>query len=110
MPQTSTNVVRLVFNHRQTTKWEIDHFQYLGNTIPVEMRNMIVKYIDDGVQPSHFLKSIIANDLVSTVLYADTVNIWLIPVYVKFFHLKAPGMCWGSIEKLESWKGLNNFQ
>lgn len=71
--------------------------------IPERMMGGIKRYIDQGVDPGHFLTAVICNDLKEAVGRADEENMRNIPAYVSYFYNEMPEPCWGSREKMEKW-------
>jgi len=71
--------------------------------IPERMRGGMIRYINTGIVPGHFLTAIITNDLKEVVRRADDENMQLIPLYVRWFYNQAPSPCWGSPTRLREW-------
>lgn len=59
--------------------------------IPDYMQDSILNYIVNGIRPGKFLEALICNNLFNTFAFADSVNIKLIDVYIKWFHNYCPG-------------------
>ena len=74
--------------------------------IPDRMVPGIERYINDHIRPGRFLQAVICNDLKESFGRADDENFENIAAYVAFFYNEAPGDCWGSKQKMESW--INN--
>jgi len=78
--------------------------------IPERMRGGIMRYIDHGIEPGHFLTAVICNDLYEAAGRADGENRRLLFEYTYFFYNYAPSGCYGSKEKFLKWvshKGLS---
>jgi hypothetical protein len=88
---------------RTLSPYELVTFSYQGRQLPSYMFAGIMRYVNDGAVPGDFLQGIICNDLRKACAYADDTNLWLIPVYVAFFHNEVPGICWGSYERMVDW-------
>jgi len=71
--------------------------------IPEYMREGLIKYIEDGVEPGSFLLAVLENDLSNAVGRADHNNMKNIPAYAYFLYNFAPHICWGSKEKVRKW-------
>jgi hypothetical protein len=71
--------------------------------IPPHMQDAIKRYVIDKLRPGSFLSSVISNDLRGAVNYADSENLPLLPVYVKWFYNRAPSGCSGNPQQLEDW-------
>jgi hypothetical protein len=88
-----------MFRHRENINW---------GRIPEHMRGGIIRYIDHGIEPGHFLTAVICNDLKGAVARGDDENQQILPDYVKLFYNYAPGECWGSKANMEGWIKLKN--
>lgn len=77
--------------------------------IPEHMRDGIVRYIENGIEPGSFLTAVICNDLTQACACADSQNRRLLFEYIDFFYNYAPRSCWGSREKFDSWIILKSF-
>jgi len=73
--------------------------------IPSYMAGGIIRYINDGILPGHFLRAVIENNLFGAVSCADEQNLKNIPAYVGWFYNEAPSSCWGSAEAVTAWHG-----
>lgn len=71
--------------------------------LPERMRDGIVRYIERGIPPGHFLTAVICNDLKGAFQRADDENTALMRNYVSFFYNYAPGDCWGSKQEMDDW-------
>jgi len=70
--------------------------------IPEYMHPALRRYIELGIAPGDFLRSVLCNDLRSAVWYADHTNLRYLPSYVNFLS-DAPAECWGSHKKYLDW-------
>lgn len=73
------------------------------NKIPERMLSAIHAYIDGGVIPGGFLRAVICNNMREACCLADEENLQNLPAYVKYFYNNAPGICWGSKERMRAW-------
>lgn len=71
--------------------------------IPEHMRPGLIRWIEDGVPPGHFLSCILKNDLYGAINRADDENILKIYHYVRFLYNYAPAGCWRSEKNYEEW-------
>jgi len=71
--------------------------------IPERMMGGIHRYIDNGIEPGHFLTAVRENDLREAVGNADDENIRNLPAYVAYLYNEAPSGCYGSPEKVQAW-------
>ena len=75
--------------------------------ISPHMMGGIHRYIEQGIPPGSFLCAIIDNNLKEAVARADDENIRNLPAYVAYFYNEAPGLCWGSPEKVKKWLAMH---
>ena len=73
-----------------------------GN-IPVEMRGGVIRYVERGLPPGHFLSAIFSNDLMEAASRADSENGRLFMDYAKLIHNQCPGDCWGDAKQVRAW-------
>ena len=71
--------------------------------IPERMMGGLLRYIEEGIEPGHFLSAVIMNDLSAAVGRADEENVKNLPAYVGYLYNEAPAGCWGSKKKFEDW-------
>jgi hypothetical protein len=72
--------------------------------IPELMRPGLLRWVEEGIKPGHFLSAIIANDLQETFARADDENIFRIQSYIRFLYNHTPSDCWGSENKMKLWQ------
>lgn len=65
-------------------------------------------YVEEGISPGSFLKAVLANDFMGAVGRADSSNGELLREWAMFVYNYLPTDCWGSYERVNEWKGLNN--
>lgn len=78
--------------------------------VPLQYRNIpdstldaLYRYIDNKIQPGHFLTAVICNDLVNAVSHADSKNYPELRNIVQYLYNHCPATCWGSDEKMQEW-------
>ena len=71
--------------------------------IPDRMMAGIKRYVEEGIEPGHFLQAVICNDLAEAVSRADDENLDNLAAYVVYFYNKVPSNLWGSKEKMDKW-------
>ena len=71
--------------------------------IPEHMIGGLRRYIENGIEPGHFLEAVLCNNLKGSVAYSDGINKHRLVDYVTFLHNFAPMQCWGSVERYEAW-------
>lgn len=80
-------------------QWFDGHYR----EIPQRMRDAMVRYVVDHVQPGSFLTAVICNDLSGAVLQADSENLPLLKTYVQWFYNVPPAACKGSRDAMNKW-------
>jgi len=85
-----------------------DAYRFRDWYIPQRMMGAIDRYVNQGIQPGHFLTAVISNDLKEALSRADEENLDNLSAYVSYFYNKAPSACWGSEEKMKAW--LESFK
>lgn len=80
-----------------------DAFSGEYTKIPQHMQDALVRYVEQGIKPGHFLSAVICNDLFEAVGHADATNLPILPVYVRWFYNIAPGSCWHSVGHMNDW-------
>jgi hypothetical protein len=73
-----------------------------GN-IPESMRGGVIRYVEQGIPPGHFLMAVFTNDFMEMARRADSENGRLFMDYAKLLANECPGDCWGSLEKVADW-------
>jgi hypothetical protein len=72
--------------------------------IPDRMQGAIIRYVEKGIAPGHFLRAVINNDLAEAVGYADRENQAALAGYVRWFYNNAPSACWGFSGAVDKWR------
>jgi hypothetical protein len=80
-------------------------YTFHGFTIPEHMMAGLLRYIEHGVYPGDFLTAVLENDLKEAVGRADDANLQCLPAYVGYLYNEAPGLCWGTPERVRNWVG-----
>ena len=73
------------------------------NSVPLHMRESIIRYLLQGIPFGSFLSAVFADSLVEAAGAADGTNINILPAYAKFLYNYAPRGSWGSREKVSAW-------
>jgi hypothetical protein len=71
--------------------------------IPERMRAGVIRYVERGIPPGHFLEAVFANDLMEACRRGDEENLKLIPSYAKLLNNHCPGDCYGGKETVRQW-------
>jgi hypothetical protein len=74
------------------------------SNIPEPMIGGLVRWIEHGVPPGHFLTAVLSNDLRGAFERADSDNLPLIRDYLVFLYNYAPMGCWGSEHAFRTWE------
>jgi hypothetical protein len=78
--------------------------------IPEHMWDALKLWITDAIEPGSFLTAVLCNDLKEAIGRADDVNINHLKDFVRFLYWEVPSACWGSIEKVQAWRGIGVTQ
>ena len=78
-------------------------YRFRHFAIRENMMAAILRYIERGEQPGHFLTAVIDNNLFEAINRADDENAANLPAFVGYFYNEAPSGCWGSPEKRRAW-------
>jgi hypothetical protein len=89
-------------------QYQKEKLRLLG--IPARMHGGIVRYVEDGIQPGHFLTAVINNDLREACGRADDENVQLLANYVRWFYNYAPSGCWGSSDSATRWARVGGLR
>jgi hypothetical protein len=76
--------------------------EWMFGNIPAYMKEPILGYLLDGLEPGGFLYCVLCNDLHGAVIRADSNNSRMIGAYGKMLGL-LPVEAWGSKEKVDAW-------
>lgn len=68
----------------------------------------IQRWVDYGITPGDFLTAVLNNDLREAIFRADENSLENITHIVAYLYNCVPSVCWGSIEKVNNWKGRLN--
>lgn len=75
--------------------------------IPKRMHGGLERWVEQGIPPGSFLRSLLENNLKESVLYADEENRALIPAYVQFLRETFPPGAWGSEKNCRKWEQMH---
>lgn len=74
------------------------------SAIPEATQGSILRYVEHRIQPGGFLTAVLCNDLYNATGRADKDNLIALPLIVRWFANKCPGL-YGSENMLEHIKG-----
>jgi hypothetical protein len=75
--------------------------------VPEHMREPFQRWIEYGISPGSFGFALLSNDLKGSFLLADHINSRHIKSIFTWFYNYAPSDCWGSVENVQNWKGID---
>lgn len=71
--------------------------------LPEHMQDGMKRYIENGIQPGHFLTAVLENDFMEAFKRADDINMERMRDYAMFLYNEAPRGCHGSPALVEEW-------
>lgn len=74
--------------------------------LPPALQDGVKLYIDHGIEPGSFLRSVLENDLREACARADHINRHRLFEIVQCLWNEIPAECWGSPEKVNRWIGF----
>ena len=74
--------------------------------LPWALRTGVQEYVEHHHPPGDFLTAVISNDLKEALGRADDGNRARLFDIVAWFYNEAPGICWGSPERMRDWLAL----
>ena len=75
---------------------------------PDHVRDTLQRYLEQGYGPGGFLSAVLSNDLMASVDRADNTSLAVLPAIVSWLHNEVPTACYGSPQRVRSWRGLQN--
>lgn len=78
--------------------------------LPDHIRESVDRYIRKGCPVGDFLTAVICNNLSESFQRADDINQERMFDIVRFFYIEAPGLCWGSKEKMKHWIEIGGWE
>jgi hypothetical protein len=84
---------------------QLDNLTFDGDyaAIPAYMQEPLLAYVRTGRLTSDFLRAVMSNNLFDAVDRADSANLPLIPLYVRWLYNRAPLGCYGWPELVAEW-------
>ena len=71
--------------------------------LPAHMVDSVIRYIDYGIPPGHFLTAVFSNQFVGAFHRADDTNIVYMKAWASFIYNDAPGNSHGSPSHVRDW-------
>lgn len=71
--------------------------------VPEHLRDGLLRYIEHGISPGHFLTAVLENDLMGAVGRADSESARGLVGLCTYLYNDAPSGCHGSPEKVAAW-------
>lgn len=84
----------------------IEHNTSCPPNIPGHLWHGIKHYVLERQPVGDFLTAVITNNLVRAIQRADARSLEALTDVVRYFYNETPIDCWGSVEKMEAWLGL----
>lgn len=72
------------------------------SVLPEHMREGMQRYIEHGIVPGSFLRSVLENDLMGALKNADDINLHRLPDYGRFLYNDMPTAIFGSPKKVKA--------
>lgn len=74
-----------------------------GYPLPAYMKDGVVNFVFDGLEPGSFLYAVLCNDLKHSVINADQNNKGLIVEWALLMYNGVPVECQGNTERVAAW-------
>lgn len=78
---------------------------YDYSTLPPGVQGCVQRYLEEHVQPGHFMTAVLCNDLRVAFRRADDINREALFDIVSWLYVNAPAISWGSPEAVSVWLG-----
>src|ERR1035438_8962836 len=75
----------------------------MADSIEQTSKESLDRYFERGIDPGHFLKAVLENDLREAVQCGDNVHINNLKGIIAYCYEKLPFYCWGSKQNVEDW-------
>ena len=79
-----------------------DYQEFIG-MIPQHLRGGMLRYLQDGIQPGHFLTAVLENNLMEAMARADEMSRAGLYSICQFLYNHAPMACYGTPETVRKW-------
>jgi hypothetical protein len=80
--------------------------------LPEHMQDVARRYVEDGLQPGHFMTAVLSNDFLGAFKRADDENASRMFDWARWLHDECPSGAHGSPEEVADWikaRGLNGL-
>ncbi len=71
--------------------------------LPEHMQSGARRYVEQGLPPGSFLRSVLENNLVAAASNGDSINQQALFVWATWLYSEAPGSCWGNQKAVQDW-------
>lgn len=71
--------------------------------IPAHLRDGMLRYLRDGIEPGHFLTAVLENNMMEAMGRADEMSRAGLYSICQYLYNHAPGSCYGSPERVQRW-------
>lgn len=72
-------------------------------SVPNEIKESLLRYADNGIEPGGFLRACLENDLLGAVRRADAFNVTILPAIVEHIADTVPWPRFGDEERVRNW-------
>lgn len=72
--------------------------------IPERYHGGLERWVDHGIEPGHFLRAVLKNDLKEALARSDEPTTSNMAIIVTWLYNHSPRGCWGSPEHYEKWR------
>jgi len=79
-------------------------YKFRGVPIPDHLSEGLDLHVLHGLSTGSFLQAVLTNDLREALSRADAEALDALPAIVGWLYNEAPAQCWGSTEKVASWR------
>lgn len=90
-------------------KWALNRAKEKLDTLPEWSRGAMIRYLEYGIDPGHFLRAVLANDLVGSFGQADEDNRREMFAYANFVYNYIPCAACGSRDAVDKWMATGGF-
>lgn len=78
-------------------------YEFYGVSLEDRFIGGLRRYADCGIEPGHFLRACLENNLREAVGRADPAAMAQLAVIVAYIYNEIPGNCWGSPDAVDAW-------
>lgn len=83
--------------------YRIEDEERFSRQVPEHLQNGLRLYLEEGIPPGTFLRSVLSNDLAESFARADDSSLRGMHGLVLWLYNYAPSPSWGSRERVQQW-------